>query len=289
MDAVKENHLYDPLFPFALMDHILGKPEQNVNSHHFHDWYEIVYVHEGKGSFLIDKYLYPMKKGDLFIILGDVIHHPNSSAEFPYVCSVLLFHPMLIHNLEVGDGFSYLKPFKKSASARHQYTLDVSLQKDIEVIFSRMRKEANENVPGSRLALLLELHQLLLMINRLAVNQDMNEPMHKHSKSEIWMKEVLLYLDENLFESDLNLKELSEQALVSPEHFSRVFKKVTGLSLPAYIGLKKLYKAKGLLLQTDYSIAYISDTCGFKSVSYFHHRFRELMDCTPGEYRRQKG
>lgn len=288
MEIRRETRSYDPLFPFTLLYMMIGEPDQKVNFHHFHDWYEIVYVHKGTGSFLIDKQFYSMKKGDLYVIPGDIIHHPNPSAVEPYVCSVLLFHPHMIHSSVLGDEVSYLAPFEQTIrDSRHCLLLTENEQKEAEKIFMEMNKEAASGQAGSRHAQLLHLHWILLMISRRPKEVARQQRAHHHSKSELWMKEILLYIDDHLLDGNLNLGTLSKHALVSQEHFSRVFKKVTGVSLPSYIGMKRLYRAKNLLLNSDYPISYISDYCGFKSPSYFHHKFREEIGTTPGDYRKR--
>lgn len=288
MDAVRETHSYDPLFPFVWMHHMKGKPDPNVHFFHFHDWYEIVFVHEGEGTFLIDKHFYEMKKGDVYIIPGNIIHQATSSKTFPYICTVILFHPRLIHSLELGDSFSFLQLFEQQKeTAEYRYQAEGAEWKKYEGLLEEINEEMLGTDSGNRHAVLLLLHRILLSMNRRQSAFLRQDPFRKPSKSERWMKEVLVYIDDHYMENELTLSIVAEQALVSPEHFSRVFKRVTGLTLPAYIGIKRLFKAKELLAHSNQPISYISDICGFKSVSYFHHKFREQFGCTPGEFRKK--
>lgn len=286
MEAVKEIHSYDPLFPFIFMYKISGNPDYKVNSYHFHDWYEIVIVHDGEGSFFINKNFYDIKKNEMYLIPADIIHKATSSVESPYVCSVILFHPILIYSMELGDSFSYLSFFHhKNKEPEYQYQLTESEMKNYEELLLHMAGEVHKK-KGNRQALLLLLHWILLFFNRNPNRTDIKGIIQEESKSEIWMKEILIYIDMHYMESDLTLSTLANEALVSAEHFSRVFKRTTGFTLPNYLGIKRLFKAKELLLHSNHSISYISDTCGYKSVSYFHHKFKEKIGCTPGEFRK---
>ncbi|MBS2970076.1 AraC family transcriptional regulator [Metabacillus sp. KIGAM252] len=282
MNAVRESHSFDPLFPFVFFYHLKGNPEQEPHLSHFHDWYEIVFVLDGQGTFFIDKEFYPMKKNDLFLIPGNVIHHANPSKRNPFLCHVILFHPALMQSPELGDFFSYLSPF--SQKEFHYLLLAEHMKEHKEYLF-RMHMELEKKEAGYRHALLTHLQGILLLIAR--QQPAVPETSGKLSKSELWMKEVLFYIDLHYTDHELTLPALAEQALVSPEHFSRIFRRVTGLTLPAYLGVKRLFKAKELLWHTDLSVAFISDACGYKSVSYFHSKFKEQLGCTPGEFRKK--
>ncbi|WP_162357120.1 helix-turn-helix transcriptional regulator [Metabacillus mangrovi] len=282
MEAVRESHPFDPMFPLVYFHHMKGNPDEDVSFYHFHDWYEAVFVHEGGGTFFIDKDFYPMKKNDLYLIPGDIIHQANPDSRDPFICSVILFHPGLIQSLELGEFYSHLSPFSLQAPF---YSLTESQMGEFSSLLEKIQQEMTGKPAGYRHGVLSILHWLLLLVSRL--QPVLPENSGKRSKSEAWMKEVLLYIDLHYTDSRLSLPVLAEQALVSTEHFSRVFKRVTGFTLPSYLGVKRLFKAKELLSQTDHPVSYISDVCGYKSTSYFHSKFKEQLGCTPGDFRRR--
>jgi AraC-like DNA-binding protein len=285
LGPLREKHTYDPLFPFVFL-HFTGIPKNRESlPYHFHDWYEIVFVHDGEGKFFIDKKWYRMQKGDLYTIAGNIIHKATPTPTFPYICSVILFHPMLINSRKLGDFCDFLQPFAQARETEeYRYRLANDTLFRIEELLMEMNQELHGIQKGNRQAGLILLNRILLDLNR---GQWPNSfvPVEKLSKSEMWMKDVLVYIDDCYSENNLSLARLANQALVSPEHFSRVFKQVTGFTLPAYLGAKRIFKSKELLIQTDHSISYIADVCGFKSVSYFHHIFKKNLGCTPETFR----
>ncbi|QHT45415.1 AraC family transcriptional regulator [Bacillus sp. SB49] len=283
LEAVLEKHAYDPLFPFVYMYRIAGNTEDPLVSFHFHDWYELVVVHEGRGHFFIDKHVYPMEKGQIFHISGEIIHKAIPDQKEPFLCSVLLFKPTLIHSKELNESFSYFDPFLKNGFTSR---LPQAGFKEIESFLEQMDEEKKEwKGKGSKHALQLYLHWILLILNRESKELLPPEASTTSSRRESWMNEVLLFIDETMWKEQLTLEKLAKEALVTPEHFSRTFKKTTGFTLPQYINLKRLIKAKELLKTTDYSISYIADICGFKSLSYFHTLFRKGIGTTPRKYR----
>lgn len=89
-------------------------------------------------------------------------------------------------------------------------------------------------------------------------------------------------------EQDLTLEEMAAMAGISPSHFSHVFKRATGISPHQYVMKARLDKAQQMLVQTDLSLAALSEATGFTSQSHFSRAFRSWYGMTPSEFRRQE-
>lgn len=251
---------------------------------HFHDWYECVYVHSGEGLFLIDQNLYDMREGDVFIVPGNVLHHTNPSKKTPYLVSVVLFDPKLIQHINLGESYYYLQAFEQSRQSGHyRVQLDAGRQTAFKDIVDWIAQELKDGLRGYRHRVLSYLHRMLIDLNSVYELPLESKQARQSSKSEQWLKEILVYIDNHLTE-ELSLKRLAGQALISPEHFSRVFKELTGMHVPAYINMKRIMKARGMITDRDCNIRYISDACGFQSISHFYRTFRKHFHMTPREY-----
>ena len=68
----------------------------------------------------------------------------------------------------------------------------------------------------------------------------------------------------------------------------RMFKKNTGLSLKRYIVNQKMEAAKNLLVTTNLSVTLICERVGYVNYSNFIRAFRQIVGCTPSEYRKMK-
>jgi signal transduction histidine kinase/DNA-binding response OmpR family regulator/ligand-binding sensor domain-containing protein len=95
-------------------------------------------------------------------------------------------------------------------------------------------------------------------------------------------------LENNLSESDFNVKKLSADLNISTTHLYRKLKSLTGLSPVEFIRTFKLQKACELLSNSNLSIKEIGYSLGFNNLSYFVKCFREQFALTPSAYR-QKG
>lgn len=85
---------------------------------------------------------------------------------------------------------------------------------------------------------------------------------------------------------DFPLAQLAEAAQLSEYHFSRLFKRATGVSPSQYFIRLRMARARQLLLDTDQSVIDIGMEVGYSSPSHFSQVFRREVGVTPSAYRR---
>ncbi len=86
-------------------------------------------------------------------------------------------------------------------------------------------------------------------------------------------------------DDDLSLKEIAAASYLSPFHFSRLFKKLTGATPHAYLAGQRVARARLLLAETDLSVTQISSRVGYTSPSHFTKAFRQATGLTPRAFR----
>jgi AraC family transcriptional regulator len=84
---------------------------------------------------------------------------------------------------------------------------------------------------------------------------------------------------------ELPLEEIAASAHLSPFHFSRLFKKLTGATPHAYLAALRAARAQALLAETDLSITEIGSRVGYASPSHFSRAFRQATGTTPRAFR----
>lgn len=98
------------------------------------------------------------------------------------------------------------------------------------------------------------------------------------------IKPAIIYMEEHMAEK-ITLVELSEVTHLSPNHFSRVFKTVSGLSPVEFLNRIRVQKAAQLLLNTDKTVVEIAMDTGFNDGNYFSRSFKKYRSETPSEFR----
>ena len=285
MNPYRKPFFGDPLFPFELVYHDKKNPDRELPDH-LHDRYELVYVHQGSGTFFIDKAFYEKKPGDLFVIPGNTIHRSTPDANDPYVTTALFFSPTFAKTESTGDSYSPLRSFE--ASRKHKsYKLELpeKLRADFESLLLQMDLELRQREPGYREAVRLLFGQLMLRLNRYSSSILTEDSAADHGVGPSWMREALRAIDEHP-ERDASLAEISRRSAVTPPHFSRVFKQLTGMNLTDYVNAKRIILAKEQLASTDDGVGVIAERCGFNSLPHFHRVFKSFTGMSPAAYKR---
>ncbi len=100
---------------------------------------------------------------------------------------------------------------------------------------------------------------------------------------------ALEWMEENLFDPQLNNTALAEKAGVSEVYFRRLFRQAYGTTPRQYILDTRLHRARQLLAETCLPVGEVSAQCGFVSLYHFSRAFRAAVGMPPSEYRTQAG
>lgn len=99
------------------------------------------------------------------------------------------------------------------------------------------------------------------------------------------MEKILSIVQERLTDPSFSFSQIAQEANMTNSTFTRLFQKHTGKLPMEYLIEQRMYYAKDLLENTDWSVLDISEKVGYYSVSSFVKRFKTLFGMTPGEYR----
>lgn len=86
----------------------------------------------------------------------------------------------------------------------------------------------------------------------------------------------------------LSIAQMANSVNLSESWFSLVFKNTTGMSPNQWQLNKRVEQARGLLLDTDLSVADIADRLGFSDQAHLTRAFRQLVGKTPASWRRDQ-
>jgi AraC family transcriptional regulator, transcriptional activator of pobA len=95
---------------------------------------------------------------------------------------------------------------------------------------------------------------------------------------------LLDYLREH-YHDEISVNVASKMANLSPNHFCKVFKKVTSKTLIEYIHLLRINEAEKMLIETDLPVTEIAEKVGFGSTTYFGRVFKKIKNTSPSARR----
>ena len=114
------------------------------------------------------------------------------------------------------------------------------------------------------------------------------KPEVEHSPHIEVVKNVIGFLVNN-YKQKLELQDIANHVGLSPYYLERLFKEETGETPRSYLENIRIEKASYLLKNTSLTNLEICYETGFQSSSNFYKVFRYLQNCSPSEYRKQKG
>ncbi|MNP28221.1 HTH-type transcriptional activator RhaS [compost metagenome] len=163
--------------------------------------------------------------------------------------------------------------------------LDVSGARDERVNFmlDQLRLELIEE-PEPSLLLVHSLAQALT-VHLIRRYLDLHSaPRRSNALQAYKLRRVIDAMNEHLAD-EFRLAHLADIAELSEYHFSRMFKRATGLAPSQYFIRLRMSRARHLLLETDRSIIDVGLEVGYSSPSHFSQVFRREVGVTPSAFR----
>ena len=87
------------------------------------------------------------------------------------------------------------------------------------------------------------------------------------------------------FARRITLDEMARAANLSKFHFARAFAAAYSETPRTYLSRRRIERAKDLLRAANLTVTEVCMLVGYESLGSFSSRFRELVGCTPTEYR----
>ncbi len=114
---------------------------------------------------------------------------------------------------------------------------------------------------------------------RLATVETATEVAHRQA-----VEQVVQAMREQL-DKPFSLRAMARVALLSPYHFNRVFRSITGVPPHTFLTALRMQSAKKLLLTTQLRVTDVCFSVGYQSIGTFTTRFKELVGTTPRWFR----
>ena len=81
------------------------------------------------------------------------------------------------------------------------------------------------------------------------------------------------------------LTTMAQEVYLSESHLQSLYKNTFNITCINDVIQARIQLAKSLLIYTDYTILYISTSCGYNSQQHFFRQFQNIVGCSPNKYR----
>jgi len=278
---------FEPQFPIDAIKHNLsGRHPFRMNRH---DYVEIVYLNSGELVWQVQDNCVREQRGDLFVMLHPKYHRVTEHSSKQVTAESLFFHPELLRSRPAcKDESEYLVPFfSRDAEFAHVVPRDTAIPTEVLDLIRRIRKELPATTDCARLAVKTYVKMILVhILNHFAISEEPLLRSDRRHRELDRFKPVFEFLDHN-YSEPISPGDAADTLNMSPSHFRRAFKHLTGQSFVPYLNHFRIEKAQQLLANPDIPISEVGLEVGFCDQSYFGLIFRRLTTMTPRQYRQR--
>ncbi len=244
-----------------------------VNSH-FHDKHELYYLAHGNVKYFIDDKIYTLQSGDMVFIPQGVFHRTVYDSSKTAERLLISFDDEYI-------GEDYLE-YVYELSHSHHIRISRDYSDALTDILRKIEYENKNKKSGYQKMEKLYLRELLIFISRHRISRIPEKVSEIHRL----IQDAAQYISHNSAE-DLTLTAVANKYCVSTGHFSKSFKKITGIRYSEYVNITRIATGARLLETTSLSVTEIASRCGFDDANYFASVFKKYKGITPKKYATQ--
>lgn len=235
---------------------------------HCHDTYEILYVLDGFGRFVIEGTSFDIKPGTLIVIRPFEYHSMQLDSTSVYERFVIHFSEGHLQS----DALNLLNTMLDGVDGSGKVYTASSLSNNVLPVLERF--DTAETLPDNEKAIYIKtlLSELMVFLSvsggeQIAINE-----------GELGAR-VIRYLNENIYRN-ISLDTLARRFFVSKYYLCRAFKKHNGISVHGYITYKRVMYAKQLIEhgETASGAAY---KVGFGDYSAFYRAYVKIVGKSP--------
>ena len=278
--------------PKITVFHSTGSDTQSSRPH-AHSFFELFFIEEGEGWYLIgDRQLWA-KSGDLFLIAPGEVHDPSgldhatkwivgfeAEALHPAYTDANIF--LMLPN-RVIESFLPINDLK----IKHFY-IPAKERSRWLALFEQLKNELGNQelsfIEAARALLML----LLIETARFSepqLPQSTKSSTQRSTKKGSPVVEKVLYFIATNFRNSIGLQEVAKEVNFSPAYLTDLIRRETGKTVGSWIDERRMTEARHLLLATDLPVNQIAESVGYFDSSYFIRLFRRLNGTTPQAWR----
>lgn len=233
----------------------IGHYRDLINILHWHLECEIIRIVKGGAQIRIGEHRFHARPGDVFFCAGEELHSILSEPDTRV--DIVIFSRSIVK--DVTDQFALQTP--AIADGRRAIQMMESVR--------RLRSEKG---PFYRELLENEVRGFVLDVFR------GNAIQRREEKSRFYVDLIRKINDEFAY---ITFADAVAYSGYSPSHFSKMFKRLSGMNFSEYLNVIRVERAIALLRDGNQTMTAVSLQCGFATVRNFNRVFKEITGYSP--------
>ncbi|GMQ58345.1 AraC family transcriptional regulator [Vallitalea sediminicola] len=244
---------------------------------HNHDVNEIFLCISDNINYYVDGKTYELNKYDIIITNNKEFHRPVLRIRDTYERKIIQFRSEYLSFFNIPEN----NPVETYESRMSGHTNVIRSSDTLEnnLIYYFMEIDKYCNKPSGDIMIKTLLLQLIIKLNTIIFESKKEK---NTIKSDPKILATLEYINDHL-DTVINLDLLSNKFFINKYYLCHLFKKHMGITIIDYINLKRIEKAKHLLLEG----VPVTDACylvGFNDYSNFYKKFKKIVGLSPKKY-----
>lgn len=247
-----------------------------------HDFWEIVYVDNGKIECKMDTCKLEISQGELYLIKPGTNHSYHVSGKNAPSIFVVCF-----------ESDTKLLQFISGKMPLHQKNIELisdimnETKGTFKLPFKKKLRLIEKPNPGGQQLIRIYLEQLLILLLRESLNIADNVKffMTNVELENHVVNEIVAILKSNLY-SDIDIDFVCKKLNYSKTYLNNMCKKHINYTIMHYYTLLKINEAKKLIRENKYNITEISGKLNFDNSNYFTKVFKNYTNMTPSQYKK---
>ena len=246
---------------------------------HFHNYYEVGHCYEGEGEMILGEKEVRFYPGCISLIPTKELHTTNTFGnragwEWMYFDIYEILKKLYPDDEILRENIAH-----EIDKEGRLLTPEMNIQKMtflVRSIFSEMQNKEYMY----RVMVMHFLMMLVIEIIRGLQNSDLPE----RGAVTVDIFPAIDYIKKN-YASSIHVIDLARSCGMSESYFRKIFKKYMNMKPMDYVNFVRIQRGCALLRETDLTVAMVSDSVGFESVSTFIRNFKKVVGCTPNKWK----
>ena len=246
---------------------------------HFHNYYEVGHCYEGEGEMTLGEKEVVFYPGCISLIPTKELHTTNTFGnragwEWMYFDIYEILKKLYPDDEILRENIAH-----EIDKEGRLLTPEMNIQKMTFLVRSIFSEMQNKEYMYRDMV----MHFLMMLVIEI-IRKLQNSDLPERSPVTVDIFPAIDYIKKN-YASSIHVIDLARSCGMSESYFRKIFKKYMNMKPMDYVNFVRIQRGCALLRETDLTVAMVSDSIGFESVSTFIRNFKKVVGCTPNKWK----
>jgi len=263
-------------------------PYKVKNADHFHDFPQLWYCIDGEFSISINGEISKFTTGTLAVIPAGVVHTVHTKETYAHVFAADITYDIFLKTepdeyLNAKNHLFVHAFTQKSNDKLRIFSLNKASQMLVQNLLSQLvvlSTTYNADISAIRKT----LEDIFLLPELASTGKELAKAEHLWHAKITPVLSAIKYVNEH-YQEKILIDDILKMFAMGHTVFFSSFKKILGITFGSYLQIRRLHACHSLMVNTTFSMSYISDMCGFSNQSHMERAYKKYSGVLPKKAR----